>query len=31
VQAESTDIINIFKERADPEIKSIEQYPIYVQ
>lgn len=28
---ESTDIINIFKERADPQIKDIREYPIYVQ
>lgn len=28
---ESTDIVNIFKDRADPVIKDIREYPIYVQ
>ena len=28
---ESTDIVNIFKDRADPEITYIQHYPIYVQ
>ena len=31
VVAESSDIVNIFKEREDPEIKDITEYPIYVQ
>ena len=30
-QAESTDIVNIFKERQDPEINDISEYPIYVK
>ena len=28
---ESTDIVNIFKERVDPQIKDIREYPLYVQ
>ena len=28
---ESTDIINIFKDRTDPVITEIDEYPIYVQ
>jgi hypothetical protein len=28
---ESTDIVNIFKERADPAIRDIREYPLYVQ
>lgn len=28
---ESTDIVNIFKEREDPQISDIKNYPIYVQ
>ena len=31
VKIESTDIINIFKDREDPEPVEITQYPIYVQ
>ena len=28
---ESTDIVNIFKDRTDPEPRPIQEYPIYVQ
>jgi hypothetical protein len=31
VRIESTDIVNIFKDRADPEITDIREYPVYVQ
>lgn len=31
IKIESTDIINIFKDREDPEPLHIKTYPIYVQ
>lgn len=31
IKIESTDIINIFKDRQDPEPVDIKEYPIYVQ
>jgi hypothetical protein len=31
MEAESSDIVNIFKERSDPEIHNVTTYPIYVQ
>jgi hypothetical protein len=30
-KVESTDIINIFKDRTDPVITNIRDYPLYVQ
>jgi len=31
VVSESNDIINIFKDRTDPVLKDIREYPIFVQ
>ena len=28
---ESTDIVNIFKERTDPVLRDVREYPIFVQ